>query len=123
MTIKLMLLKSGEDIIADVTEMTAGEDNPVVLGYYLNKPCIVKIRDSTVLNEESEREQTSSFRVSLFPWMPLSEDNVIPIPAEWLVTMVEPKEKLKDMYVEDVVTYGQQDNQDSGADEQPDSVE
>jgi hypothetical protein len=25
MTIKLMLLKSGEDIIADVAEMTAGE--------------------------------------------------------------------------------------------------
>ena len=26
MTIKLLLLKSGEDIIADTTEMTVGED-------------------------------------------------------------------------------------------------
>ena len=38
MTIKLVLLKSGEDIIADVTEMTIGEldskeNPPRVIGY------------------------------------------------------------------------------------------
>ncbi len=45
MTIKLLLLKSGEDIIADTTEMTVGEDEDRrVVGYFLNKPCVVKMR-------------------------------------------------------------------------------
>jgi len=120
MTIKLMLLKSGEDIIADVAEMTAGEGDRRVVGYFLNKPCIVKIRDSQILTEQSEVEQTSAFRVSLFPWMPLTSDETIPVPADWLVTMVEPKEKLKDMYIEDVVDYGKDNQSDSDA-EQSDS--
>ena len=121
MTIKLILLKSGEDIIADVAEMASGEgEDKRVVGYFLHKPCIVKLRDSQVLTEETEAEQKSSFKVSLFPWMPLTSDKTIPIPADWLVTMVEPKEKLKEMYIEDVLTYGQ-DNQSSGSDEQSDS--
>lgn len=121
MSIKLLLLKSGEDIIADVAEMASGEgENKRVVGYFLHKPCIVKLKDSQVLTEETEAQQKSSFKVSLFPWMPLTSDKTIPIPADWLVTMVEPKEKLKEMYIEDVLTYGQ-DSQDSTTDEQSDS--
>ena len=122
MSIKLMLLKSGEDIIADVAEMATGEgENKKVFGYFLHKPCIVKIRDSQVLSEKTEAEQKSTFKVSLFPWMPLSSDKTIPIPSDWLVTMVEPKEKLKEMYVEDVINYGKETDQDSGTDKQSDS--
>jgi hypothetical protein len=122
MTIKLILLKSGEDIIADVAEMTSGEnEDRKVFGYFLHKPCIIKIRDSQVLNEETETEQKSSFKVSLFPWMPLSSDKTIPIPSDWLVTMVEPKEKLKEMYVEDVINYGKESDQNSSTDKQSNS--
>lgn len=120
MTIKLILLKSGEDIISDVAEMTTGEEDKRVIGYFLHKPCIVKIRDSQILTEETEAEQKSAFKVSLFPWMPLTSDKTIPIPADWTVTMVEPKEKLKEMYIEDVVNY-EQNNQDTSSDEQSDS--
>ena len=35
--------------------------------------------------------------------MPLSADKKIPITADWLITMVEPTAKLKEMYIEDVV--------------------
>ena len=39
MAIKLLLLKSGEDVIADVTEMVVGEEEERrVIGYYLDKP-------------------------------------------------------------------------------------
>jgi hypothetical protein len=122
MTVKLLLLKSGEDIIADVQEMISGEDTDSrVIGYYLDKPCIVKIRDSQVLTEETEATQKSSFQVSLFPWMPLSADNKIPIPADWVVTIVEPKDKLKQMYIEDVVNYGESNDKSDATAEQSDS--
>ena len=103
MTIKLVLLKSGEDIISDISEMVSGvEENRRVVGYFLKKPCVVKIRDSEIVGREENSKQ-SSFRISLIPWIPLSADQVIPVPADWVVTMVEPKDKLKDMYVEEVL--------------------
>ena len=110
MTIKLCLLKSGEDIIADVSEMNVGnEEERSVVGYFLDRPCVVKMRDPNLLNEDGPKKQ-SGFQVSLFPWIPLSAETRIPIPADWLVTMVEPAYKLKEMYVEDIVNYGNQSN-------------
>ena len=122
MAIKLLLLKSGEDMIANVNEMTFGdEDNRRVMGYYLDRPCIIRMREPNVLEDESEgRRKKSGYEVSLYPWMPLSADETIPIPADWLVTMVEPNAKLKNMYVEDIVNYGK-DNQSDSADEQADT--
>ncbi len=106
MTIKLMLLKSGEDVIADVTEMCVGsEEERQVIGYQLNKPCIVKMRDPNLIKEDGPKKQ-SGFSVSLFPWMPLTAQENIPVPADWLITMVEPVEKLKEMYIEDIVEHG-----------------
>ena len=46
MTVKLILLKSGEDIIADVTEMRVGEDKDAkIIGYFFDKACIVKLKE------------------------------------------------------------------------------
>ena len=122
MTIKLLLLKSGEDMIADISEMSYGEgDERRVVGYYLNKPCVVKMRNPNRFEDQSEgREKKAGFEVSLFPWMPLSADENIPIPADWLVTMVQPTTKLTEMYVEDIVKHGK-NNQSNSSDEQSSS--
>ena len=107
MTIKLLLLKSGEDVIADITEMGTGDEKDRrVVGYFLNKPCIIKMRDPNVLAEEPKGPTKAGFAVSLYPWMPLSQEETIPIAADWLITMVEPIDKLKQMYVEDIVNHG-----------------
>ena len=116
MTIKLMLLKSGEDIISDVSEMCVGtEEDRQVIGYNLNKPCVVRMRDPNVIKEDGPKKQ-SGFAVSLFPWMPLTKQEDIPVPADWMITMVEPVEKLKEMYIEDIVEYGK-DNKGTGTDD------
>ena len=116
MTIKLMLLKSGEDVIADVSEMVMGEDDDKrVIGYHLNKPCVIKMYNPTSQNPEG-KAQKAGYDVTLFPWIHLSKDEVIPIPADWLITMVEPVFKLKEMYTEDIVNYGK-DNKDPGTNE------
>jgi hypothetical protein len=121
MTIKLLLLKSGEDMIANVKEMVFGEDDDQrVVGYYLNRPCIIRMRDSKMISEIQEGEQRSGYEVSLFPWIPLSAEETIPVPSDWVVTMVEPTAKLKEMYLEDIVKYGK-DNQSNSADKQSSS--
>ena len=110
MTIKLLLLKSGEDIIADVSEMAVGEkDSQRVVGYFVEKPVIVKLKDSHLVEEDKK----TALQVSLYPWMPLTKTEKIPLSLEWVVTKVDPIDKLKQMYVEDIVNYGQDNQSDS----------
>ena len=103
MTIKLCLLKSGEDIITDLTEMRT-EEGPQgrVIGYFFEKPCVVKMRNAQGQQSEGNAKK-AGFEVSLFPWLPLTPETKIPVTADWLITMVEPAPNLKDMYIEDVV--------------------
>ena len=127
MTVKLVLLKSGEDIVADVSEMIVGDENdkdnpPRVIGYYLNKPCVVRMTDARNLPElQKGNEQKQGYSVSLFPWMPLSKEDKIPIPADWMITMVEPVSKLSQMYDEDIVKNGKNNQSDSTDDDSADS--
>ena len=117
MTIKLMLLKSGEDVIADITEMRVGtDDESQVIGYQLDRPCVVKMRDPNLIKEDGPQKK-SGFSVSLFPWMPLTKQEKIPVPADWMITMVEPIDKLKEMYIEDIVEYGKDNQSDSTDDD------
>ena len=127
MTVKLVLLKSGEDIVADVSEMVVGDENdkdnpPRVIGYYLNRPCVVRMTDARNLPElQKGNEQKQGYSVSLFPWMPLSKEDKIPIPADWMITMVEPVTKLAQMYDEDIVKNGKDNQSDSTDDDSTDS--
>ena len=73
MTVKLVLLKSGEDIISDVTEMIVGEEGSIenpkkVIGYFLSKPCVVKLLPKTT---NGNKKETS---ISMYPWMPLAKE-------------------------------------------------
>jgi len=122
MTIKLLILKSGEEIISDINEMAVGEeDDQKVIGYFLRRPCLVKMKNPGVIDQEKNKTK-AGFEVSLIPWIALSKEEVIPIPSDWLVTMVTPVEQLEQMYIEDVLSYGQDDQSDS-TDEQSDHSE
>ena len=122
MTIKLLILKSGEELISDINEMAVGEeDDQKVIGHFLRRPCLVKMKNPGVIDQEKNKTK-AGFEVSLIPWIALSKEEVIPIPSDWLVTMVTPVEQLEKMYIEDVLSYGQDDQSDS-ADEQPDPGE
>ena len=103
MSIKLVMLKSGEDIITDVKEIKSNEE---VVGYYFDNPLIVKMyqpEEPTVLNEEgSTRQYASKISVQFYPWIPLTEESRIPCSADWVVTIVEPVQTVKTLYQERV---------------------
>tara|TARA_Y100000361_G_C11120810_1_gene323095 strand:+ start:775 stop:1086 length:312 start_codon:yes stop_codon:yes gene_type:complete len=100
MSIKLALLKSGESVISDAKELIA-EDK--VCGYLFNKPHVVECNQPLVLTEENE-SPPSELQVTLSPWIILTSDKNIPIPRDWIITLVEPIETLKEMYEERVGT-------------------
>ena len=105
MAIKLAVLKSGEDVIADVREMlVGGEDTPKekqkVIGYYFIKPCGVTLNNKAIdVNESAD----GSYELKLFPWCPLAKNDAIPMNTDWVVTIVDPVDKLKEMYETEVL--------------------
>ena len=105
MTIKLVILKSGEDLICDMSEMVT--ENEKVVGYFLKKPCVVKIKDFVHKRDEVEEndEQNAKFNIVFYPWIPLTSSDIITIPVDWVVTYVDPIPKLLNMYVDQVLEY------------------
>ena len=103
MTVKLAILKSGEDIVADIKEMVVGEgDDARVVGYVLTKPCGVSL-NSKAIKIDDEKD---TYQLKLFPWCPLTKQEKIPIPSDWVVTIVEPIDKIAEMYKKEVLRYG-----------------
>jgi len=107
MTIKVLVLKSGEDVIADVQEMMSSSDQ--VIGYFLNKPCVVKIQ---------AKETNTDVSVRMHPWMPIARETMIPVSADWVVTMVTPVEKIQEMYEKQVLNDGKENDSTTDSTEQ-----
>jgi|688.fasta_scaffold1247086_2 hypothetical protein len=122
MTVKLALLKSGENIISDIQEMVVDER---VIGFFFNKPHVVLIKDFESVSKNNEEKIKHSFDINLFPWILLSTDKRILVPNDWVVTLVEPVEKLKQMYeqkvLNNVIEEKNETNEDTITDEQSDS--
>jgi len=118
MTVKLAILKSGEDIVADIKEMVVGEgDDARVVGYVLTKPCGVSL-NSKAIKIDDEKD---TYQLKLFPWCPLTKNEKIPITADWVVTIVDPIDKITQMYTKEVLENGT--SKGASADKQTDSSE
>ena len=102
MSIKLVILKSGESVITDAKELIV-EDR--VCGYLFNKPHKVEYRKPILLSEEKNMSD-GEVQISLSPWILLTSEDQIPVPTDWLVTMVDPIQSIKEMYVDRVGEEG-----------------
>ena len=107
MTIKVLVLKSGEDVISDVQEMMSSSDQ--VIGYFLNKPCVVKIQ---------AKETNTDVSVRMHPWMPFAREKMIPLSTDWVVTMVTPVESIQEMYQKQVLDDGKENDSTTDSNEQ-----
>ena len=97
MSIKLAVLKSGEQVIADAKELVSEEK---VHGYLFTRPHKVVSTQPLLLTEEQQGD--NSLEVTLSPWIILSADKEVVVPTDWVVTVVEPLESVVKMYEEKV---------------------
>jgi hypothetical protein len=127
MTVKLVLLKSGEDIITDLQEMVIPVKNQEeieekVVGYFFNKPCIISMKSPEIIVETDDMPAQNKIEIKLSPWIPLSKSAKVPVPPDWVVTIVDPIDKVKEMYENQVLeTEKNETNQDISIDQQSDS--
>ena len=97
MSIKLLYLKSGEQIISDVKELIRKDSNKVY-GYVLHKPHEIVASKAVVLTEDANDDR--KVEVTLSPWILLTEDKSMTIPQDWIITIVNPIESILKMYEE-----------------------
>jgi len=121
MTVKLVTLRSGEDLICDIKEVY---DDEKLCAYSLNVPYSVKLLNPETLLQNMEK--ISEPRVTFFPWQPLSSDANILIPIDWVVCITEPIIQIKNSYIDKTEFYKRLtdegcDSKDSGNDERSDS--
>ena len=95
MSIKLVLLRSEEQVITEIKEIM-DKDAPV--GYLLKNPHRVTAAHQLTLDEEEVDERKIS--ITLAPWILLTKDNEIAVPNSYVTTIVEPIDSLTEMYLE-----------------------
>lgn len=97
MSIKIAVLKTGEQVISDINEAFYEEK---FRGYLLKNPQVVSINNSSFLTEDKNNRE--SVEIILSPWIPLSSDTEMLIPPDFVVSLVDPVETLEKIYTEKV---------------------
>ena len=109
MSIQLALLKSGEEVIADIREFR-DEANDTLVSYLFKDPYCVKIKTSQVLVEEETRPK---HEIAYYKWMTLSKDDDIIVNKDWVVCITDPLDSVKKNYEERM--NGRRSNDSNGS--------
>ena len=113
MTIKLALLKSGEEVISDIDEMVT--DKQMVVGYYFANPCRAVLTTPEIQVDEDQLSDKKPVSIKLLPWFPLANQDKIPVVADWVISIVEPQPKLKDLYTKACENYEKRKSKNSSS--------
>ena len=98
MSIQLTLLKSGEEVIADIKEIRQ-EGTDELISYLFKDPYYVKIKTTEVLVEQETRPK---HELAYYKWMSLSKENDIIVNKDWVVCITDPLDTVKKNYEEKV---------------------
>ena len=95
MSIQLVLLKSGEEVIADVKELRDEEQE--LISYVFKDPYRIKIAIPQVLMENKNKPKHEA---TFYKWMPLSKESDIIVNKDWIVCITDPIDTIKTLYEE-----------------------
>jgi hypothetical protein len=113
MSIKVLLLKSNDYVIADVKELSVEEKT---VGYLLSKPFIMSLKYAEVLFNEVT-SNGNNVAVKFDQYIPFTDQKEIPIPCDWVVTIVDPVRQIRETYEETINA----NSKNSSIDEQSDT--
>ena len=106
MSVKLLLLKSGEEVITEAKEIV-DPNTKEPMGYHLHKPFrldIVSSDGGIVFNN------ARGYQVSWFPWAPLSKDKDFYLPAGHVLTAYDPLDSISEQYIQAIREENYEEN-------------
>ena len=96
MSVKLLLLKSGEEVITEVKEIV-DPDTKDPIGFHMYKPFRLDIvsnaEEGIVINQQK------GYQVSWFPWAPLSKERDFFLPGHHVLTAYDPLDDIAEQYL------------------------
>ena len=111
MSIKLTLLRTGEQLISDMKELSAeGKDEPQA--YLLENPHTVEINEKQFMTEEEKKDGDFGINVTLLPWIILSQDNQMIIPVDSVLTVVEPLKSVTQLYLDKLKSFEMEEEEE-----------
>ena len=106
MSIKILLLRSNEEIITEAQEIDDPETKEPV-GFHLHKPFrleIVSDEGELIFNREK------GYSLSWFPWAPLSKDKDFYLPAGHVLTAYDPLDSISEQYIQAIREENYEEN-------------
>ena len=111
MSIKLTLLKTGEQLISDMKELSEeGKDEPKA--YLLENPHTVEINEKQFVTEEEKKGGDFGINVTLLPWIILSKDSQMIIPTDSVLTVVDPLDSVTQLYLDKLKSFEMREEDD-----------
>ena len=95
MAIKLAVLQDQDQVIAEIKELV---DDGKPIGYLFTNAHRVLTEKQFLAESNDDRK----VQITLSPWILLSADKEVLVPRHQVVTIVEPIDSLKEMYMEKI---------------------
>ena len=95
MAIKLAVLQDQDQVIAEIKEVL---DDSKSIGYLCANAHVVITEKEFLAESDDDRK----IQITLSPWILLSADKEVLVPRHQVVTIVEPIDSLKEMYLEKI---------------------
>ena len=95
MAIKLAVLQDQDQVIAEIKELV---DNGKPVGYLFGNAHRIMTEREFLAESDDDRQ----IQITLSPWILLSADKEVLVPRHQVVTIVEPIDSLKEMYMEKI---------------------
>ena len=111
MSIQLVLLKSGEEVIADVKELR--DTNDELVSYVFKDAYCIKIKKSQVLVES---ESQAKHHLAYYKWMSLTKESDIIVNKDWVVCITDPLDSVKQNYEERINERRRSNDTDGSSD-------
>ena len=111
MSVKISLLKTGEQLISDMKELVAeGQDQ--AHAYLLNNAHTVEINEKQFVTEEEKKDGDFGINVTLLPWIILSQDNQMIVPFDSVLTVVEPLNSVTQLYLDKLKSFEMEEEEE-----------
>ena len=94
MSVQIALLKSGEEVIADIKEFRDSDDN--LVSYFFGEPYCIKIKTQEVLVEALDAPP--KHELIFYKWMGLSKDKDLIVNKDWVVCIADPHDSIVESY-------------------------
>ena len=95
MAIKLAVLQDQDQVIAEIKELL---DDSKPIGYLFANAHRITAEKEFLAETDDDRQ----IQITLSPWILLSADKEVLIPRHQVMTIVEPIDSLKEMYLEKI---------------------